>query len=242
MTATHKFPLQVGIGREFALMLTAGGKLYFSGKSSAIGHKHPCAQGKWNEVVFSKSESASVASIASFSIGLDGNHALLISEEGSVFFTGTPKRGEDGDQSTKPRRPPKAKKPSKIGRLDKQTITATACNSGTSCLVTKKGEVYVFGKDSSHADFGTGRVTDLANQTIVAVSIGKAHIVTLNAEGEVFTFGINNKGQCGREFPVVPAAAAAVRSEVGEGEELSDHEQDLDVESVIPGVYSLNNG
>ena len=79
---------------------------------------------------------------------------------------GTPKRGEDGDQSTKPRRPPKAKKPSKISRMDKQTISGTACNSGTSCFVTKKGELYVFGKDSSHADFSTGRVADLTNQAI----------------------------------------------------------------------------
>lgn len=228
---------QVGIGREFALMLTSSGKLYYTGKSSAIGHKHPCAPGKWNEVVFSKSEGSS-ASISSFSIGHDGNHALLIGEDGAVFFTGTPKRGEDGDQSAKPRRPPKAKKPSKICRLDKQVVVSTACNSGTSCLVTKKGELYVFGKDSSHADFSSGRVTDLANQTITAVAIGKAHVVVLNAEGEVFTFGINNKGQCGREFP-----CAAVRGEAGaEGEELSDHEADVEAESVIPGQIPLYLG
>ena len=43
-------------------------------------------------------------------------------------------------------------------------MVGTACNSGTSCFVTKKGELYVFGKDSSHADFSTGRVADLTNQ------------------------------------------------------------------------------
>ena len=222
---------QVGIGREFALLLTTGGKLYYTGKSSSIGHKHPCAQGKWSEVQFSKSESSS-AVIVNFSIGLDGNHALLIGDEGAVYFTGTPKRGEDGDQSSKPRRPPKAKKPSKISRMDKQGILCTACNSGTSCMVTKKGELYVFGKDSSYADFSTGRVLDLANQTITGVSIGKAHIVVLSSNGDVFTFGINNKGQCGREFPVIPP-----RGEAGaEGEDISDHEVDLEAESVIPGT------
>jgi len=141
---------QVGIGREFALLLTTGGKLYYTGKSSSIGHKHPCAQGKWSEVQFSKSESSSA----------------------------------------------------------------------------------VIGKDSSYADFSTGRVLDLANQTVTAVSIGKAHIVVLSSNGDVFTFGINNKGQCGREFPVVPP-----RGEAGpEGEDISDHEVDLDAESVIPGT------
>ncbi|CAH2243754.1 jg7138, partial [Pararge aegeria aegeria] len=32
------------------------------------------------------------------------------------------------------------------------------------------------------------------------VALGKAHAVALTNEGEVFSFGINNKGQCGREF------------------------------------------
>ena len=47
--------------------------------------------------------------ITSFAIGHDGNHALLVGEEGVVYFTGTPKRGEDGDQSTKQRRPLKVR-------------------------------------------------------------------------------------------------------------------------------------
>lgn len=33
------------------------------------------------------------------------------------------------------------------------------------------------------------------------VALGKAHAVALNVKGHVFTFGINNKYQCGREFP-----------------------------------------
>ena len=41
--------------------------------------------------------------------------------------------------------------------------------------------------------YSTGRVADLTNQTATAVAIGKAHIVVLNSEGDVFTFGINNK-------------------------------------------------
>ena len=36
---------QVGAGRDFALMVTTNGKLYYTGKSAAIGHKQPCQQG-----------------------------------------------------------------------------------------------------------------------------------------------------------------------------------------------------
>ena len=49
---------KIGVGREFALMLTQGGRLYYTGKAASIGHKHP--PGKWNEVVFSKSETSPV--------------------------------------------------------------------------------------------------------------------------------------------------------------------------------------
>ncbi len=34
---------------------------------------------------------------------------------------------------------------------------------------------------------------------IVKVALGKAHVVTLTDKGVVYTFGINNKGQCGRD-------------------------------------------
>ena len=37
------------------------------------------------------------------------------------------------------------------------------------------------------------------------VSLGKAHTVVLTSKGLVYTFGINNKGQCGREY--VPGGA-----------------------------------
>ena len=47
------------------------------------------------------------------------------------------------------------------------------------------------------------------------IAIGKAHLITLSKNGDIFTFGMNNKGQCGRDFSAVgkesqsSAAAAA---------------------------------
>ena len=37
--------------------------------------------------------------IAQFSVGHDGSHALLVAEDGSVFFTGSASKGEDGESS-----------------------------------------------------------------------------------------------------------------------------------------------
>ncbi len=122
--------------------------------------------------------------------------------------------------------------------MEKQSVVAVACNSGTSCLVTKKGELFIFGKDTTFADFVTGKVNDLSSQSITAVSIGKAHVVALSANQEVFTFGVNNKGQCGREFPSVASAvrldqqSALAAEAAAAGDEASDHEGEIDVESL----------
>lgn len=43
-------------------------------------------------------------------------------------------------------------------------------------------------------------MTDLKDVCVTQVALGKAHVVALTAEGRVYTFGINHRGQCGREF------------------------------------------
>jgi E3 ubiquitin-protein ligase MYCBP2 len=58
----------------------------------------------------------------------------------------------------KVRRQTKAVKPKKMIRLEGKTIVSSACNSGTSALVTQDGEVYVFGKDTLYCDHVTGRL------------------------------------------------------------------------------------
>lgn len=45
----------------------------------------------------------------------------------------------------------------------------------------------------------SGLVSDI-KEPVTQVALGKAHIVALTNKGHVHTFGINHKGQCGREF------------------------------------------
>ena len=52
------------------------------------------AAGKWAELPITKSPK-----ISQVAVGHEGQHALLVAEDGSVFFVGTPRRGEDGDTS-----------------------------------------------------------------------------------------------------------------------------------------------
>ena len=87
--------------------------------------------------------------------------------------------------------------PKKITAMDGKFVTKASCNSGTSALVTSNGELYLFGKDSSHTN-KDGYVWPLEDQFVVDVALGKAHVVVLTREGHVWTAGVNYKGQCGR--------------------------------------------
>lgn len=42
-------------------------------------------------------------------------------------------------------------------------------------------------------------MTDLKGHFVTQVAMGKAHTCVLTKSGEVWTFGVNNKGQCGRD-------------------------------------------
>ena len=98
--------------------------------------------------------------------------------------------------------------------MEGRTVVNSACNNGTSALVTKEGELYMFGKDSAYCDANTGRMMGLKEARIVDVALGKAHGIALTDAGLVYSFGINNKGQCGRDglsifSPKPPGSASA---------------------------------
>ena len=43
-------------------------------------------------------------------------------------------------------------------------------------------------------------MTDLKDVTVTQVALGKVNVVALTNKGHIYTFGINNKGQCGRDY------------------------------------------
>ncbi|XP_077071824.1 E3 ubiquitin-protein ligase MYCBP2 isoform X12 [Siphateles boraxobius] len=226
----------IGAGREFALMKTASGKIYYTGKYQSLGIKQggPSA-GKWVELPVTKSPK-----FVQFSVGHDGSHALLVAEDGSVFFTGSASKGEDGE-STKSRRQPKPYKPKKMIKLETKTAIYTACNNGSSSIVTKDGELYMFGKDAIYSD-STCQVSDLKGQFVTQVAMGKAHTCVLTKSGEVWTFGVNNKGQCGRDTGAMSQAGKAFGVEnmaTAMDEDLEDELDEKEEKSMMcqPGMH-----
>ncbi|XP_076245488.1 MYC binding protein highwire [Calliopsis andreniformis] len=184
----------VTAGKEFGLLKTVSGKVLYTGKGTCLGMKTNTRPNRWVELTLGKGPR-----VVNFAAGHDGQHAIIIMEDGSVLFIGTTRLGEDGDIS-KVRRQPKPEKPKKIAKVEGQFIIDAACNNGTTALVTKEGSLLMFGKDTLHSDPVSGIVTDLKDVSVVHVSLGKAHAAALTNKGHLYTFGINNKGQCGRDF------------------------------------------
>lgn len=184
----------IASGKEFGLVMTSNNKVYYYGKGASLGLKSLIKSPslKLSELTISK-----VSKIIQTSLGHDGLHTLLLSDDGSVFFAGTVRRGEDGEISK--RRLLKPTKPKRISRLDNHFIVHVSSNNGTSAFVTKTGKLIMFGKDTSFCD-SHGIVLHLQDQHIIKVALGKAHTVALNSKGQIFSFGVNNKGQCGRTF------------------------------------------
>ncbi|XP_071483934.1 E3 ubiquitin-protein ligase MYCBP2-like [Diadema antillarum] len=214
----------VGAGKEFSILRSNSGKIYFMGKSQSLGIKQLVSQGvsRWSELPISRSPS-----IVQCSIGHDGHHVVMLTDEGCTYFAGTARKGEDGDQ-VKGRRQMKPSKPVKMLRLDGKYAVHSACNNGSTAVVTREGELYLFGKDVQNTEASTGLVTDLKGVPIKEVALGKAHVCALTTSGQLYTFGISNKGQCGRgALPGQPAKDGAM----AEGAAIAT-EEDVEEEEV----------
>jgi alpha-tubulin suppressor-like RCC1 family protein len=81
-------------------------------------------------------------------------------------------------------------------RLNPPEAWTPACMGGSGTLP----------HESSFSFWITGQVTDLRHVQIVAVAMGKAHIAAVSSEGVLYTFGMNNRGQCGRHQSSTPVS------------------------------------
>ncbi|XP_041346854.1 E3 ubiquitin-protein ligase MYCBP2-like [Gigantopelta aegis] len=106
-----------------------------------------------------------------------------------------------------------------------------ACNSGSSAVgrqvVSNGGEVFMFGKDTYHCDHATGQVTELKDVNITQIALGKAHAIALSSKGQIYSYGINNKGQCGRDYNPGATREGSNNVNMAEEEEEAETEEFL---------------
>ena len=76
-------------------------------------------------------------------IGHEGGHSLLLSEDGVVYFVGTARRGEDGDQ-TKTRRILKPSKPKVFNRMEGQFVSYVSFTSFIILIFISESSIFLF--------------------------------------------------------------------------------------------------
>lgn len=69
-------------------------KVLYTGKGTSLGMKSNTRPNRWVELTLGKGPR-----LINFAAGHDGQHVVMIIEDGSVLFAGTARRGEDGDSS-----------------------------------------------------------------------------------------------------------------------------------------------
>ncbi|KPM10530.1 E3 ubiquitin-protein ligase-like protein [Sarcoptes scabiei] len=188
-------------GKEFALILTDKGVVYYTGNSYSLGIRHHNSVNKWSLLNLPKP-----VKIIQISVGHEGNHALLLADDGTVFFVGTAKRGEDGETPNRNRfsKPFRVKKFAEIDFANSKP-SIIACNHGTSAIATKSNKLFVFGKDASYSNYNVIRGIP-SDFHIKSVVLGKAHMLLLSTKGLVLSSGFSNKGQCGFMISAQPSA------------------------------------
>lgn len=70
-------------------------QLFYTGKSSALGMRSVLGDGQWSEIY-----PARAMHVSAVATGHEGLHALVLMQDGSVYFMGTAKRGEDAEEGS----------------------------------------------------------------------------------------------------------------------------------------------
>lgn len=99
-----------------------------------------------------------------------------------------------------------------IEYFKEHVITQICCGSSHSVVLDENGGVHTFGLNSfqqlGHGLSGTAAVAtthrsipklvnDLASKVVVQIASGNHHNIALTNEGDLFSWGLNNSGQCG---------------------------------------------
>ncbi|CAG0902829.1 unnamed protein product, partial [Cyprideis torosa] len=206
-------PVQIVCGRDFALCRTTTHRLFVAGDPAALGVKPSGAQGSvrpgmladWEELrlpSYGRGGEADRTSITGIAAAHDGTHALIALGDGTAYIAGAAHRGEDGEPPTRNRRIfARPVIPRAMVRIQSQHVVAVAANHGSSAFLTSEGRVLLFGKDAKGNPYVSenGLLSTLRTVFIKAIALGKAHAAVVSDHGHVYTFGYNNKGQCGRK-------------------------------------------
>ncbi len=186
---------QISAGGYHTILLDKNGKVYSfgDGGSGRLGHGNTTDVTLPTQIV-----NAGESNITQISAG--GTHSILLDKNSSVYSFGDGGSGQLGHGNKNNQTSPK-----RIAVAGENNITQISAGGAYSILLDKNSKVYSFG-DGGGGRLGHGNTNDQTSpkQIVVAeennitqISAGGYHIILLNKNGKVYSFGVGSAGRLG---------------------------------------------
>lgn len=139
-------------------------------------------------------------------------HSVALARSGELYAWGLNTSGQLGNGAGGQYQPPVAV--TMTGALAGKTVIALAAGYSHSLALSADGRVYAWGA-SQYGQLGNGLIGsgttsnvpvavttsgDIDSRSLVAIAAGEAHSLALSADGRVYTWGRNHRGQLGNEM------------------------------------------
>nr|XP_057930110.1 E3 ubiquitin-protein ligase HERC2 isoform X4 [Doryrhamphus excisus] len=187
--------VHVACGSTYSAAITADGELYTWGRGNYGRLGHGSSEDQTTPVLVTALKGLKVVDVA---CGSGDAQTLAVTENGQVWSWGDGDYGKLGRGGSDGCKTPKL-----VEKLQDLDIVKVCCGSQFSLALTKDGQVYTWGKgDNQRLGHGTDEhvrypklLDSLQGKKVVDVAVGSSHCLVLTDDGEVHSWGSNDKLQ-----------------------------------------------
>nr|XP_014343905.1 PREDICTED: E3 ubiquitin-protein ligase HERC2 [Latimeria chalumnae] len=190
-----KHVTHIACGSTYSAAITDEGELYTWGRGNYGRLGHGSSEDQTTPMLVTGLKGLKVIDV---SCGSGDAQTLAVTENGQVWSWGDGDYGKLGRGGSDGCKTPKL-----IEKLQDLNIVKACCGSQFSVALTKDGEVYSWGKgDNQRLGHGTDEhvrypklIDTLQGTKIIDVAVGSTHCLVLTEDGEVHSWGSNDKFQ-----------------------------------------------
>ncbi|AWP11407.1 putative E3 ubiquitin-protein ligase HERC2-like [Scophthalmus maximus] len=192
---TGKHVVHIACGSTYSAAITADGELYTWGRGNYGRLGHGSSEDQTTPMLVTALKGLKVVGVA---CGSGDAQTLAVTENGQVWSWGDGDYGKLGRGGSDGCKTPKL-----VEKLQDLDIVKVCCGSQFSVALTKDGKVYTWGKgDNQRLGHGTDEhvrypklLDSLQGKKVVDVAVGSTHCLALTDDGEVHSWGSNDKLQ-----------------------------------------------
>ncbi|XP_062306104.1 E3 ubiquitin-protein ligase HERC2 [Osmerus eperlanus] len=192
---TGKHVVHIACGSTYSAAITADGELYTWGRGNYGRLGHGSSEDQTTPMLVTALKGLKVLDVA---CGSGDAQTLAVTENGQVWSWGDGDYGKLGRGGSDGCKTPKL-----LEKLQDLDTVRVFCGSQFSVALTKDGQVYTWGKgDNQRLGHGTDEhvrypklLESLQGKKVVDMGVGSTHCLALTEEGEVHSWGSNDKLQ-----------------------------------------------